>query len=67
MCVWVLWSHAAVPSADGAVLLCCQAFDVLEKLDPNPKYWEGKRSACIGQFQLVVAGKESRLVVHLLG
>lgn len=28
------------------------------RLDPNPDYWEGKRGACIGVFQLVIAGKE---------
>ena len=51
----------------GQFYYAAKAFDVLEKLDPNPEYWEGKRGACIGQFQLVVAGRESRLVVHLLG
>jgi hypothetical protein len=35
-----------------------QAFDVLERLDPDPTYWEGKRGACIGVFQLVIAGEE---------
>merc|ERR1719258_515268 len=24
------------------------AFDVLERLDPDPEYWEGKRGACVG-------------------
>ena len=42
----------------------------LERLDPDPEYWEGKRGACVGVFQQVVAGKETpeRLqeVVHLL-
>ena len=33
------------------------AFDVLHKLDAdNTEYWEGKRGACIGFFQQVVAG-----------
>jgi len=31
---------------------------VLERLDPNPEYWEGKRGACVGLFQAVVAGKQ---------
>jgi intraflagellar transport protein 56 len=35
-----------------------QAFDVLERLDPDPTYWEGKRGACIGVFQQVIAGEE---------
>lgn len=37
-----------------------KAFDMLERLDPNPEYWEGKRGAAIGHFQLVIAGKEER-------
>ena len=37
-----------------------KAFDVLERLDPNPEYWEGKRGACVGAFQKIVAGKEPR-------
>ena len=36
-----------------------KAFDVLERLDPDPEFWEGKRGAAIGVFQLCVAGKES--------
>ena len=47
-----------------------KAFDVLERLDPDPEFWEGKRGAAVGVFQQVVAGKESpeRLqeVVNLL-
>ena len=35
-----------------------KAFDVLEKLDPDPEFWEGKRGAAVGVFQMVVAGKE---------
>mmetsp|Transcript_1767 Transcript_1767/g.3940 ORF Transcript_1767/g.3940 Transcript_1767/m.3940 type:complete len:561 (-) Transcript_1767:411-2093(-) len=37
----------------------CKAFDVLERLDPDPEFWEGKRGAAIGVFQRTVAGKES--------
>ncbi|KAL1130738.1 hypothetical protein AAG570_011979 [Ranatra chinensis] len=36
-----------------------KAFDLLERLDPSPEHWEGKRGACVGAFQLVVAGKQS--------
>ncbi|KAJ1485586.1 hypothetical protein T484DRAFT_1792801, partial [Baffinella frigidus] len=36
------------------------AFDVLERLDPNPEYWSGKKGACVGAFQKIVAGKEPR-------
>jgi len=41
----------------GAFLIAAKAFDVLERLDPDPEYWEGKRGACVGVFQAVVAGK----------
>ncbi|DAZ96853.1 TPA: hypothetical protein N0F65_008284 [Lagenidium giganteum] len=30
-----------------------KAFDVLERLDPDPEYWEAKRGACMGYFQQV--------------
>ena len=32
----------------------------LERLDPDPEYWEGKRGACVGMFQMVVAGKAQK-------
>ncbi|KAF4031127.1 Tetratricopeptide repeat [Phytophthora infestans] len=35
-----------------------KAFDVLERLDPDPKYWEGKRGACLGFFRQVATGQE---------
>jgi hypothetical protein len=35
----------------GAFLYAAKAFDVLERLDPSPEYWEGKRGACVGAFQ----------------
>lgn len=34
----------------GAFLVAAKAFDVLEKIDPDPEYWEGKRGACVGVF-----------------
>jgi len=43
----------------GHFLYSAKAFDVLERLDPDPEYWEGKRGACVGVFQAIVAGKES--------
>lgn len=47
-----------------------KAFDVLERLDSNPEYWEGKRGACVGVFQMILAGQEAketlREVLHLL-
>jgi intraflagellar transport protein 56 len=35
-----------------------KAFDVLERLDPDPEYWEAKRGACLGFFRQVAAGEE---------
>ena len=44
----------------GSFYHAAKAFDVLERLDPDPEYWEGKRGACVGVFQMVIAGKASR-------
>ncbi len=44
----------------GSFFYAAKAFDVLERLDPSPEFWEGKRGACCGVFQLVVARKEKR-------
>ena len=44
----------------GHFLIAAKAFDVLERLDAEPEHWEGKRGACVGVFQLVIAGKASR-------
>ena len=43
-----------------ASMFTCQAFDMLERLDPNPEYWEGKRGAAVGVFQMIIAGREDR-------
>ena len=47
-----------------------KAFDVLERLDPNPDYWAGKRGACVGAFQLIIDGQEPkemlREILHIL-
>ena len=37
-----------------------KAFDVLERLDPSPEYWDGKKGACIGVLKQIVSGQESR-------
>lgn len=54
----------------GHFYYACKAFDVLERLDPDPEFWEGKRGAAVGVFQRVVARKESpdklQEVVNLL-
>ncbi|XP_069053287.1 intraflagellar transport protein 56 isoform X2 [Lepisosteus oculatus] len=44
----------------GQFYYSAKAFDVLERLDPSPEYWEGKRGACVGIFQLILAGREPR-------
>ncbi|KAI8853616.1 hypothetical protein BC829DRAFT_381757, partial [Chytridium lagenaria] len=44
----------------GHYLYSAKAFDVLERLDPNPDYWEGKRGACIGVVQQVISGDEQK-------
>ena len=44
----------------GHFYYAAKAFDVLERLDPDPDYLEGKKGACIGVFQLVIAGKAAR-------
>jgi len=43
----------------GHFYYACKAFDVLERLDPDPEFWEGKRGAAIGVFQRVLANKDS--------
>jgi len=42
----------------GHFLVAARAFDVLERLDGSPESWEGKRGACVGVVQMVLAGKE---------
>uniref|UniRef100_T1J9I7 Intraflagellar transport protein 56 n=1 Tax=Strigamia maritima TaxID=126957 RepID=T1J9I7_STRMM len=44
----------------GQFYYAAKAFDVLERLDPNPEYWEGKRGACVGVFQMIIAGHEPK-------
>ena len=44
----------------GQFYYSAKAFDVLERLDPSPEYWEGKRGACVGLLQMVIAGHEPR-------
>lgn len=50
----------------GQFYYAAKAFDVLERLDPNPEYWEGKRGACVGIFQQIIAGHEPRLDINCL-
>jgi intraflagellar transport protein 56 len=54
----------------GQFYYACKAFDVLERLDPDPEFWEGKRGAAMGVFQRTILGQESpdklQEVVNLL-
>ena len=43
-----------------------KAFDVLERLDPGPEYWEGKRGASAGLLKQIVYGKESKDALRML-
>lgn len=44
----------------GAFFFAAKAFDVLERLDPSPEYWEGMRGAAVGVFQMIIARKEPK-------
>ena len=44
----------------GSFLYAAKAFDVLERLDADPEYWQGKRGACCGVLQKVIAGEEAK-------
>jgi len=48
----------------GSFLYSAKAFETLERLDPNPEYWEGKRGACVGAFQQIIALKERKDVLR---
>jgi intraflagellar transport protein 56 len=37
-----------------------KAFDILERLDSSPEYWEAKRGACVGTFKNIIEGREDR-------
>lgn len=50
----------------GQFFYAAKAFDALEKLDPGSNYWEGKRGACVGIFQLILANKEPKYVCLFL-
>jgi intraflagellar transport protein 56 len=42
----------------GSFYYAAKAFDVLERLDGAAEYWDGKKGACVGVFQQVIAVKE---------
>jgi len=37
----------------GQFYYAVKAFDVLERLDPDPEFWEGKRGAAVGIVSLL--------------
>ena len=51
----------------GQFYYAAKAFDMLERLDPNPEYWEGKRGAAVGLFQMIIAGREDRYATKNIG
>ncbi|XP_043280848.1 intraflagellar transport protein 56 [Venturia canescens] len=44
----------------GEFWYAAKAFDMLERMDPTPDHWEGKRGACCGTFQYIVAEKQPK-------
>ena len=44
----------------GSYYFSMKAFDVLERLDSSSEYWDGKRGACVGLFQKILAGQEPK-------
>lgn len=44
----------------GHFFFAAKAFDVLERLDFRPEFWEGRRGACCGVLQQVIAGEEKK-------
>ena len=48
----------------GQFYWAARAFDVLERLDPEPQYWEGKQGACVGVLQMAAAGKEAKVALR---
>lgn len=36
----------------GEFWYAAKAFDMLDRLEPNPEFWEGKRGAVVGVFQV---------------
>lgn len=44
----------------GQFLVAAKAFDVLDKYDPNPEHAAAKRGACVGLFQMILAGREHK-------
>jgi len=46
----------------GQFNVAAKAFDALYKYDPSPEHLAAKKGACVGLFQMILTGKEDRLV-----
>jgi len=44
----------------GCFFYAARAFDILERLNSNSEYFEGKLGACAGVFQQIIGGHEHR-------
>lgn len=44
----------------GQFFVAAKALDVLQRLDPDPEYWEGIKGSAAGVLQAVIAGQESK-------
>ena len=44
----------------GQFFVAAKAFEVLDKYDPSPEHAAAKRGACVGLFQMILAGREHR-------
>lgn len=49
----------------GEFWYAAKAFDMLERMDPSPEHWEGKRGACCGTFQYIIAEKLPKYVLRI--
>lgn len=49
----------------GEFWYAAKAFDMLERMDPSPEHWEGKRGACCGTFQYIIGEKLPKYVLHI--
>jgi intraflagellar transport protein 56 len=45
--------------AAGRFFYACKAFDILERLDPSPEYWQAKRGAAAGVLRQATQGEET--------
>jgi len=50
----------------GEFWYAAKAFDMLERMDPSPEHWEGKRGACCGTFQYIIAEKLPKYVLYIV-